>query len=295
MKVSGRIKEGIIPYLFILPAVVLVVAFMAWPLAFSFWLSLTNYHLVYSEKAAFIGLSNFIRLLSDPTVLNAAKVTGIYAAIGIVGRMFIGLFLAILIESKIRGKWLFRSAVFMPLVIASTIIALIWNFMLAADIGIINVTLRRLGLGFLERSWTGDPSLALYTISAVSIWAGVGVPTIYFIAGLKGIPEELYDSAKVDGAGWLQQQIHITIPSLKEWFIIVGIMQAISSIKSFDLPFVMTGGGPMDKTTTFYILIYRVAFDYNKLGYAAAIAYFMLIIILILAYANTKIFRPERR
>ncbi len=203
-----------------------------------------------------------------------------------------GLGLALLVKRPWPAIGLFRGMLFLPNVVSLVVVGLIWQFLLVDRIGVVNVLLSRIGLG--GRSWLGNPDLALGTLLAVTIWFLMGFYMLIFLAGLQEIPREFYDAARIDGAGPVRSFLDITLPLLKPtsfFVLLVSLVAAVAGPQGFDLVYVMTSGGPANSTnlTTYYI--FQQAFQYSNFGYAAAMASFLVFVLLALTgilFAATK-------
>ncbi len=286
-------KEG---YLFVLPAFLIIFIFLIYPLFHSLYLSLTDFDYVYPDACKFIGLKNYFHLFKDETFIIALKHTGILLAVYYPLVNILSLSIALLISGKFKGMKVIRACIFVPIVIPLSFVAIIWQWMYSYSYGVINQSISNVfHLSALQRNWLGDPNYALYSIIIVTIWVRIGFDSLIFLAGLHGIPKDLYEAAEIDGAGSPQRLRHITLPLLKESFILVGVLEAIFSIKTFTQIYVMTGGGPAESTEVLYTYAYKSAFRYYKMGYAGAISYVMTAVILFVAWANMKVFRTERK
>jgi len=289
-------KSSVEGYLFVLPPFLVIFIFLIYPLFHSLYLSLTNFDYIYPDACKFIGLGNYFHLFKDETFVRALKHTGILLTVYYPITIILSLFLALLISGKIKGMKIARTAIFLPIVIPLSFTAIIWQWMYNNSYGVINQFLINvLNLKTLQRNWLGDPKYALYSIIIVNIWRRIPFDSIIFLAGLYAIPKDLYEVAKIDGAGFWKRLTHITLPLLKETLIIVAVLEAIFSVKIFVQVYVMTGGGPAESTEVLYTYAYRTAFRYYKMGYAAAISYIMAAIILLITWANMKIFKTERQ
>jgi multiple sugar transport system permease protein len=226
----------------------------------------------------FVGLANYQRMFADPLFLGSLETTAKYVAVLVPGLYVSGLGLALLVRRPLPFIGLFRGMLFLPNVVSLVVVGLIWQFLLVDRIGVVNVLLSRIGLG--GRSWLGNPDLALGSLLAVTIWFLMGFYMLIFLAGLQEIPRELYDAARIDGAGALRTFRDITLPLLKPtsfFVLLVSLVAAVAGPQGFDLVYVMTSGGPANSTnlTTYYI--FQQAFQYSNFGYSAAMASFLVL------------------
>ncbi len=266
-----------IAYLFILPALILFVCFVALPLLASLYLSFTEYNVLHPPR--WVGLENFRALiLEDPRFWKAFRNTLLYV-IGVVPTgISIALLLAAAMEELTRGKQLFKVLYFIPTVTSVVAIAVVWKWLFAGEkFGLINYGL--IQLGFEPVDWLLSPKWILPVIIIVSIWGGLGYNLVFFSAGISTIPDTLYDAAKVDGAGWWGRFWHVTIPSLRPTLIFVVVMAVINSFQVFDLVYIITAGtgegtgGVLDSGLTLVAYLYEQGFTQFRMGYASAIAY----------------------
>jgi len=282
-------------YLFILPAVLFMFIFLIFPLATSFYLSFTKYNYAYSDHPKFIALGNYLHLLQDANFVVALHNTMYYFSIFFPGLISLSLGIAILLNQKIRGTTFFTPALLLPTVVPLTLAGVAFIWILSENFGILNHILKNfLGMPFLTRSWLVERETAMISLAVVGLWKYTGFAMILFLAGLQAIPETLYDAAKMDGANSVQIFSRITLPNLKESFILVGIWGIIQSVKVFEQAFVMTKGGPGRTTLVLYLYAWKTAFRFFEMGYAASIAYIIGIIILVLAFVNFALLKTER-
>jgi len=282
-------------YLFLLPAVSFMFIFLIFPLATSFYLSFTKYNYAYSDHPKFIALGNYLHLLQDANFVVALRNTMYYFSIFFPGLISLSLSIAILLNQKIRGTTFFTPALLLPTVVPLTLAGVAFIWILSENFGIVNHILKNvLGMPFLTHSWLVERETAMISLAVVGLWKYTGFAMVLFLAGLQAIPETLYDAAKMDGANSVQIFSRITLPNLKESFILVGIWGIIQSVKVFEQAFVMTKGGPGRTTLVLYLYAWKTAFRFFEMGYAASIAYIIGIIILVLAFVNFALLKTER-
>lgn len=271
-----RRKNTLIAWSFILPNFLGFFLFTLVPVIFSFVLAFMKWDSF--NPAEFVGFKNFTKMLSDETFLISLKNTVLYT-IGVVPlTLVISLLLAILLNQKIKGIGFFRTAFFFPYVTSLVAIAVVWNMLFHPTMGPINQFLRI----FIENppGWTSSSDWALFAIVIVSVWRGMGYYMILYLAGLQGIPKELYEAASMDGAGKWRQFLNVTIPSLRSTTFFVTVMLVINCFKVFDLVQVMTDGGPGRSTNVLVYQIYNEAFVKFDFGYASAISLVLFVIVL---------------
>ncbi|MGO4370353.1 carbohydrate ABC transporter permease [Paenibacillus sp. 2TAB19] len=261
-----------IPYLLITPSVVLFAIFILLPILWVLYLSFTNYTMLNAPE--WIGFKNFERLWGDEIFHRAIKNTALYWIGTVVPSMVIGLVLANLLAMKLRGLAVFRALLYLPGVISSVAVAMTWLWLLDPRQGPINGFLKLIGLE--GRNWLQDPNTSLGSVILIGIWVGIGYAMIIFLAGIQSISESLYEAASLDGASALRKFWHITVPLLKPMTLFLFITATIRSFQVFDLVFVLTGGGPANSSTTVVTQIVGASFQEYKMGYASAMAVFLL-------------------
>lgn len=272
-------------YFMVAPYLVCVTLFFVVPFILSVPVSLTNWSII--GRPSFVGLSNYVRLFKDGSVLQALWNTVRYVLMQVPSLIVIGLGLALLLNARLKGRTLARVVVVMPYVVNVVVMGIIWRWMFDPNFGIINYYLRHLGL---EGSWwLTDTRTAMLSIVVANWWWSAGFNTVVYLAGLQGIPRELYEAAAVDGAtGWVAFR-HVTLPSLRPVTFYILLMDTITSFQLFGEPFVMTQGGPLGSTTTLTYKIYNSAFVELKLGYASAISVLFLAVIGVLVLLQSRV------
>lgn len=278
-KISRKHREWLAAALFVLPDSIGLLLFVGIPMVLS--LGLGFFSVSGFGAVQFAGLENYRRMFSDPLFFESVRVTVSYVVMFVSGVFVCSLGLALLIRQKIPFVGVFRSMFFLPHVVSLVVIGLAWQFMLIEGRGVVNQILDTIGIG--GRSWLGDPNLALFTVVAISIWFFMGYYMVIFLAGLQDIPQEYYDAAKVDGANAWKTFWNITWPLLKPtsfFVLLVATVTGVAGLQAFDLIYVMTGGGPANSTSLGIFYIYQQAFQFNDYGYAAAMASFLVFILL---------------
>jgi multiple sugar transport system permease protein len=281
-RLSQTKREWVAAYLFLLPDVLGLAVFLGLPMVLA--LGLGFFNVSGFGAYTFVGLANYQRMFADPLFLGSLETTAKYVAVLVPGLYVSGLGLALLVRRPLPFIGLFRGMLFLPNVVSLVVVGLIWQFLLVDRIGVVNVLLSRIGLG--GQSWLGNPDLALGSLLAVTIWFLMGFYMLIFLAGLQEIPRELYDAARIDGAGALRTFRDITLPLLKPtsfFVLLVSLVAAVAGPQGFDLVYVMTSGGPANSTnlTTYYI--FQQAFQYSNFGYSAAMASFLVLVLLLLS------------
>jgi raffinose/stachyose/melibiose transport system permease protein len=275
-------------YLFIAPAMVFYLVFLIFPTLYSMFFSFFNWNGLAAQKT-FIGLKNYIDFFKDPISYDVLKNNLIWVVYMLVFPITIGLGLAIALNSAIPGKTLFRSIFYIPAVLPLVSVGVVWSWIYHPMFGALNVLLRSLGLSSLIHGWLAEPKTALGSVVVTAIWQGVGLPMILFLAGLQDIPNEYYEAAGIDGANFWHRLWYITIPSLKETFVIVISLLVVGSLKVFDVIYAMTWGGPGHSTQVLATWMYFNSFSFNKMGYGSAIACIMTFTSLIIIAPYIKL------
>lgn len=264
----ARIPTGL---LFLLPVIATFAFVRIVPTLSAFYLSFTDYSGL--ESPVWIGLDNYRALLGDEVFRTALLNTAIYTAGVIIPSVLIGLGIAILLNTRLILRGLFRTLFFLPVVVSFVSIAMIWSYLLNPQFGVINWLLSLVGLPHV--AWLDSSSTALPTLIAIGVWKNIGYTTVIFLAGLQGIPSELHESAKVDGASALQRFRDVTWPLLRPVTAFLALMTGITAFQAFDHVLVLTAGGPANATTTVVLESYKAAFQFLRFGYASAMAFFL--------------------
>ena len=252
-------KENLTGYLFILPAIILFFTFVLIPVIVMVCLGFTKYNLFSAPE--WTGFSNFARAFTDGRLWTVTKNTIFLAFFSVILNIAVGLFLALLIANKKSPvfNYLVRLFYFFPMIVAPVYIAVIWSNILAADGGLLNYYIQK--IGFDAVGWLTDRRVALKTIVGIEVWRLTGFAMLTFIAGIKNISKDYFEAASLDGAGVVQTAFYITIPQLTPTILLNLIMYVITELKTFDIPMLMTKGEPMDGTRTIAMYIYETAFQ----------------------------------
>lgn len=287
-------------YLFLLPTAVLYSMYALWPIGVSYWYSLLDWS-GFEESGTYIGLANYREVFQDGFFWRAVGRTFLFAAITVPIRLVLALVVAVMLNNpRLPFARLFRTALFLPVVTTTAIIGVVMQFVFDPAGGPVNLFLLEAGLVDQPVNFLGDSSTAIYTVMGVHVWKWFGVTMIYWLAALQTINEELYEAARVDGASSWNVFRHITVPLLKPFALIIGVLTFIDTMEVFDLILTMTGGGPFFSTEVIDVFIYRQAFAATipRLGYAsaAAVAFGLLTIVLaVIQFVTVRNARPARR
>ena len=305
-----RFRSRLGPYLYIVPALVVVLAFRTLPIISSFLASFTQYDI--GGFGGFVGLDNYVRMLSDGRFWQSVTNT-VFFVLGVVpASIIIPLLLAVLLRGKLAGKTVYRTIYFLPVVTSAVAISVVWSWLFNPEAGPINRMLGFFGIepllwlreptGVIEMALAplgldppgilAGPSLALVALMIVSVWKSIGYNTVLFLAGLENIPSTYYEASRLDGAGWWGTFRHITWPLLSPTTYYVLIMSTIVSFQTFALVYVMTpppGGGPLGTTNVIVFYLFRKAFDRFDIGYASAISVFLFVVLLSLTLLQRRL------
>jgi len=282
----ARRREEIAFYLFISPWLIGLVLFTLGPMLISLLVSFTQWDLL--SDPAWIGTENYRRMLADPLFWQALKVTATYTAVYVPCELIGGLALALLVRPKLRGIRVFRTIFYLPSVLAGVAFVVVWIWLLNPRGGLVNLLLAQVGI--TGPRWLLDPNWTLVSLLLMSFW-GWGRAMVIYLAGLQSIPGEFYEAAAIDGAGGWRQLRHITLPLLTPTIFFNLVLSIISTFQTFTSAFIATDGGPLDSTLFFVLYIYRKAFQFRDMGYAAALAWVLFGVVLLL---TVLVFRTQR-
>ena len=274
-------RASLAPYLWILPAILVYGIFKLGPLIGGIYLALLRWDGI--EDPRFIGLRNFDKILNDKLTLMVLGNNVEYAVITVVGKIVLSLFLAVMLNQALRGRTFYRTGLFMPVVMSFVVIGILWRWLFNTEFGLINNLLENLGLGFLALDWLGDTDIALKSLTLVDIWKWYGFHMVIFLAGLQSIPDELYEAARIDGASAWQQFLHVTLPMLQPVMIVNVTISVMGAFNVFDIPYVMTEGGPANSTNVMALHIFLRGFKFYRFGFSAALSYVLLTIVTLVA------------
>ena len=282
---QGKKKWNVTPYFYLIPSLLVFGVFLFYPFFKTVYLSFYKTNKMGQAKL-FVGLGNYKELLSSPSFLNSLKVTLIFVLIVVVGSMFLGLVAAVLCNKAFPGIRFFSTAYALPMAIASSSAAMIFQIMLHPSVGIVN---KLLGLNI---NWLNDPKTALYCVAILTAWLNSGINFLYFSAGLGNIDDTIYERASVDGASGIQQFFSLTLPGLSPIMFYTLVVNIIQAFQSFGQIKILTEGGPNESTNVIVYSIYRDAFFNYRFGSAAAQSVILFIIIMLITLV---MFRMEKK
>ena len=272
-----------------LPAVLLVIAFVIVPFVMSLTYSFTKWNGL-DKIPTFIGLTNFANLLKDTDMMKTLGFTFKYAAFVVVFTNIIALFLAILLDSGVKGQKVLRTALFLPYIISLIVVGFVWKFLLSkGSTSLFDLThLKVFGL-----SWLGDAKLAFIAVTVVSVWQAIGFYIVIYIAGLQTVPRDVIEAATIDGAGRLRRFFNVTLPLIMASVTICVFYSITNALKAFDVVFVLTEGGPGTATTSVALNIYQTAFVYSRFGYGTAQSVVLFLFILVITVLQLTLFKSR--
>lgn len=280
MGLAGRSREWRIGWAFALPGLLLLAIVMGFPLVYACILSISSMTLIKPSLMPLVGFKNFASMLADPLFWNALWLTVRYSAITVIGEFVIGLGIALMLNRTVHMKPVYFAILTIPMAMSPISVALIWRMLLQPNLGIANHLMESFGLPRLD--WLGTPGMALWTMAAIDIWQQMSFVVLILAAGLAALPRDPYEAAEVDGARAWQQFFYITLPMLRPVAAITVIIQLINEFRTYDLPYVLTKGGPGNATEVLSFFAYRRAFLGLSLNEGAAAAFVLLVIVLAL-------------
>lgn len=269
------------PYLFIAPMLVGLILFRLGPIIAALFISLTKWNVRTSPE--FLGLANYSEMFASDTFWLILKNTLVFAAAYVPGVMILALIMALLVNQKLRGIGFYRALFFMPYITSMVAVAMVWNWIFSTRFGVLNNVLRSL-FGTGNVAWLNE--YPLWVLVIVTIWKTSGFQMMIYVAGLQGIPAYLYEAARIDGATRWQQFRYITLPLLSPITFFILIFSIIAAFRTFEVTFAMTGGGPLNQSTTLAYYIYQNAFVFNRMGFASSLAYILMFIVGVITVLN---------
>lgn len=281
----SRLARALAPFGFLSPTLLLLLVLMAIPIAMVIGYSVMD-NVITNQNPVSVGLENYGQILSDSAFWKAARNTMVFTGVSVVVHIVMGLTFAMLLNTELLGVWtkaIFRVILVLPWLFTVAIIAVLWRMLLSPN-GVVNYLLEVVGLTAGTTEWLAGPSTALASLTFINIWAGYPFFMISLLAGLQGIPRDLYEAAKVDGASWWQRFFHITVPQLKPLLISLALLDFIWTTQQFALIWMTTGGGPIDATEVLSTFTYKLAFTRYEFSLAATSAVIILVMSMILAF-----------
>jgi multiple sugar transport system permease protein len=284
-------SEPMLGALLLLPAVLLLLVIVVYPIATLFWTSLHSVDQANPQAGEqWVGIANYLRAFDDPRFWHSALQTVIYIVVTVPGALLVGLGLALLANQPFKVQWPVRLSLLLPWALPLVFAGLIFRWFFEYQTGVVNDLLARVGIDPL--SWLSDPTLATIAICIAIVWKASSFMALMLLAGLQTIPKSLYEAAEVDGATKWQQFVEITLPMLRPSIFVALIFRTITAIQTFDIPYAMTGGGPGDSTETLAMYIHKTTLDFLDFGYGSALAALMFVLSMV---ATSGYLRYTRR
>lgn len=278
--------------LFLLPALFVITAVTIYPLIYSVWISLRQWNIsrpYYGNN--FVGLRNFLDILTDNNFWNSMKVTGLFVFWSVSIEFLIAMGLALLLYKEIRGKNIIRAVLIIPMIVCPSVVALIWKYLLNDTFGILTILMKR--IGFQNVHWYGDLKTALPTMILIDVWEWTAFLFIILLSGLVSLPVSLYEAARIDGANNWKLFRFITLPLMKPVILIVLFLRILDALRTFDIVWILTRGGPSHATELISISIFREGLHFFNVGYASAISLILLFIVGVIFYFFIRITNLE--
>lgn len=288
-----RLKDKLFIAMLILPAGFLLCFAIFIPIVKSIYYSFFDYSLLRISEKSFTGLANYFDAIKDGDFFTSLKVTLIYVFVVVVIEFVIGIILALLLNRNFKGRKIIRSVVLIPWIVPTIVVALLWMWIFQADYGVLNYIFVKLGVLSENKKWVSEPDLALSAVMIAALWRQLPFMATMLLAGMQGIPTSMLEAAKIDGAGRVQLFFRIILPFMKKVINTVTLVAIIENFKMFPMFWIMTGGGPMDRTTTLAILSYRTSFVELNLGKGAAIGVMWLMLLVVISVLYNKLFSDK--
>jgi raffinose/stachyose/melibiose transport system permease protein len=277
----------------LVPALLIYLIFSIIPILISIYYSFMDWNGF--GPMEFVGLQNFIDIAKDPIFWKSVKNNIFVVIASVFGQIPIALGLALLLNRKLKGAKIFRTIGFMPVVISTVVISLTWNMLLNSEFGFVNQLLKMIGLESWAQNWLGDPKLAMISVCITIIWQFVGLYFIIFLAALQNVPGEVLEAAEIDGASGWKRTLFITIPMIWDTIILAVILCISGSLKTFDLIYVMTNGGPAHSTEVMAIYMYEKTFSSMKYGYGSAVSLYIFAFSLLLIWITKMVLQRKSK
>ncbi len=284
-----RLKHSLAPYALISPYVLYLLIIVGFPLVFSLLLTMHRWNML--SPMRWIGGANFSMLVSDPLFWKSLANTIRFLLLHVPLQVCVALVLAEILNRPLKARAFFRAAFFLPVVISGVVVTILWKQLYATENGLFNELLLLMGLGRVE--WLTNPLIAMPAIAIMATWKNVGLYVILLLAGLQSIPRQVYEAAHIDGAGPVKQFLYITIPMLNPVLMTIIILSTINGFSLFIEPYVMTGGGPVNSTLSMNLYMYKQAFDFYKMGYAASLGFVLAGIIFVVVALQRKFIEQD--
>ncbi|MFF3286971.1 carbohydrate ABC transporter permease [Streptomyces sp. NPDC003023] len=276
--------------LFVLPFLLVFGLFLVWPVVQGLWMSFTDTSLTLRDTT-FVGFANYAEAFGDPDVWSSLGNTVFFTVISSVPLVLVALAMALLVHSGLAGQWVWRLSFFAPYLLPVTVVTLIWTWLYQPDIGLGNELLGALGLEPV--GWLSDEAVAMWSVTALTVWWTIGFNFLLYLAALQSLPSTYDEAAALDGAGAWRRLWSVTLPQLRRTTALVAMLQVLASLKVFDQIYILTKGGPGGSTRPILEYVYDVGFTGYRLGYASAVSYVFFALVIVVSLAQLRIFRQE--
>jgi ABC-type sugar transport system permease subunit len=283
-------KNKLLPYLLVSPYLLHFAVFVAFPVVFSIVLTFHKWNII--APMEYTGLNNYIRLLNDAVFWKSLLNTCEFLAIHIPLQIVVSLFLAEVLNQKIKFRGFFRAAFFLPVIVSGVVVTILWQQLFGFDAGLLNRILVSIGLD--KVGWLTDPNVAMPSIALMATWKNVGLYIVLFLVGLQTVPAHYYEAAELEGATHLQKFFKITLPIINPTIFMVVILSTIGGFSLFIEPYIMTGGGPLNSTISAVLYIYKQGFFYYHMGYSATLGLFFAMLILLVIVIQKRFVEKDK-
>jgi len=288
-----KTRENISAWIFNIPTLAILAVVVLVPLIEATYISFLSYNLKLPKATRFIGLQNYISLLSDPLFWYSLRVTAIFVAVSVTLIVILGLLFAMLLSEEFRGRGVLRALLLIPWAVTGVMAGILWRWIYNPEYGLLNIILNSIGINIGSFAWLNESSTALLSVALAYVWGFTPTSTILYLGAIQSLPAELYDSAKIDGAGAWQRFYSITLPLLKPATMVILIISTMFALKEVGLVYVMTSGGPGNETTVLGWLIYSEAFKFLDFGRGAAVSFVLAAITIAVAWMYIKFMYRE--
>jgi ABC-type sugar transport system permease subunit len=289
----ARTREGRFALALLTPSIVVVFGIVVYPILKTLYTSLYAVDTPFSGHFPFVGIDNYTFAVSQSEFWSAVQRTAYFTLVSTGLELVLGMGIALLLYAPLRARWLFRTIVVLPWALPTIVNGSMWRYFFNAQYGVVNAVLTQLGITSSYHAFLSSPFAALNIVIAADVWKNTSLVAFFLLAGLTTIPRDLYEAARVDGYGRWGAFVHITLPLLRPVIVVVLVLRTIEAFKVFDIIYVMTGGGPANGTQSIAFYTYQRAFSDEYFGYGSALAYLIVLFILVLAVIYIRLLRSD--